>query len=351
MLVDLDFQINKIKHLVTDSFIQINQLLLDGTVSNSNSNLLNSINKHTKTNHGKKLRPLLLLLSGNAIYNLQNNKINHQNHIKLAAAIELIHIASLLHDDVLDNSTIRRNQQTINAEFDNKCAILAGDFLYAKAFKLISNIDSQKNNQVTSLIANTSQLMVEGEILQLSEKYNFNIKQDTYLQIITYKTAKLFATTMQLPGILNLKTLTSAQLDWNFLAECGLNLGIAYQLLDDVIDYYKYGNDISEGRITLPVIFLLHNSDISTKKNIIQIINQYPNFDYAQQLEQIHLLKKIIFNNGGFDYTINLAKHHLILAKTAINVLFGSEYKQAIVQIIDSLLDFQLPNIEDQFKQ
>ena len=179
MLLDLDVQINNAKELVIDSFNMVDQTILN-CVSNNNSNLIGAINAYIESNSGKKLRPLLLLLSAYATDNL---KKNHNNYINLAAATELIHVASLLHDDVLDNSLKRRNKGTINADFDNKYAILAGDFLFGKAFKLITTIDSSYNNHITSLVASTTNLMVEGEILQLLEKYNFNINQNKFVNI------------------------------------------------------------------------------------------------------------------------------------------------------------------------
>lgn len=338
MFIDLDCQINKSKTLVADSLQQVNQTILECISSDINSDLLFLINQYIISSIGKQLRPLLLLLSANSVSYLKDHKIQNINNIKLAAAVELIHLASLFHDDVIDNSQIRRNKKTINAEFDNKCAILAGDFLYAKAFNLISKIDSPNNNQLICLIAETANLMVTGEMLQLSERYNFAITEERYLQIITAKTAQLFLATMQLPTILNLETLDSANVNSRVLAECGLNFGIAYQLLDDIFDYYKFGNDITEGRITLPIIFLLNNSDKNVRQSIMKIIQNYTNLNNFQQLEQLQLLKNIVLNNGGFDYSFNLAKQYLIKAKAAISILMESEYKQAIEQIIGCFL-------------
>ena len=338
MLLDLDVQIHNAKALVIDSFDMVDQTILNCVYSNNNSNLISAINTYIGSNSGKKLRPLLLLLSAYATDNLETN---HNNYINLAAATELIHVASLLHDDVLDGSLKRRNTETINADFDNKYAILAGDFLFGKAFKLITTIDSSYNNHISSLVASTTNLMVEGEMLQLLEKYNFNIHQNKYLQIITAKTAELFLMSMRLPTILNCNNVAE-----KILAECGMNLGIAYQLLNDIFDYYQYGHDTIDGVITLPVIFCLNctNTSINTKKKIINIIKKQASLDDCQQLTQLNLLKNILLNNGGFDYTINLAKQYLTKSKIAIKGLSTSKYQQAILQIIDCLLEFQLPD-------
>ena len=339
MFIDLDCQINNIKNLVAEPIQQMNHIILDCVAPSISSDLFIFIKKHIIDNTGKQLRPLLLLLSAHALNGLKhNNKINYNNNIQLATVIQLIHIASLLHDDVLDNATMRRNKKTINAEFSNKCAILSGDFLYSKAFKLISKIDSKNNNKIISLIADTANLMVEGEILQLSEKYNFNITEEKYLQIIIAKTANLFSIAMQLPNVL-----ITANLENNVLAECGLNFGIAYQLLDDIFDYYKFGNDTVEGRITLPIIFLLNNSDLHTKKKVVHIIENYNDFEHIEQLKQLKLLKNIILNNNGFNYALNLAKRYLIMAKERINIVEESKYKQAILQIINCFLCLELP--------
>lgn len=328
MFKDIDDQINNIKNLVADDLNQVNQIILDCAVPNINSDFI--IN-------GKQLRPLLLLLSAYASGYSKNKK-----HIELlAAAISLIHSASLLHDDVLDNSLIRRNKKTINAALDNKYAILAGDFLYSEVFKLIAQIENNNNNKIISLIADTTNLMITGEILQLSEQYNFKITEKKYLQIITAKTAQLFLVSMQLPNILITENLEN--LEDNCLAECGLNFGIAYQLLDDIFDYYKLGNDTAEGRITLPIIFLLNNSntdlDSKIKNNIINIILDYKNCDQTVQLRQLESLKKIILNYGGFNYVLTIAKQYLIKAADSIKTLNDSKYKHAILQIIDCFLD------------
>ena len=331
-------------NLVADDFNQVKQIILSYTKSTTNSALIESITKYITFSDGKMLRPLLLLLFAK-LFDFQN-----KDNITLAAIIELIHMATLLHDDVLDGTDLRRNKKTVNLVWGNQCAILAGDFLYSRAFQLIGQLEHNNKFQIFSLIADTANIMVEGEILQLSEKYNFSITQESYLRIISYKTAKLFATSVQLPNMV-----ISDQLDNNVTAvQCsldfGLNFGIFYQLLNDIEDYYKLGNDLMEGRITLPVIFVLNNLiDMRLKQQLISLIKNYASSTKSKQFEQLLLIKNIISNQGGFEYTINLAQQYLIKAKNAILVLEGSnkfnkakfKYKQAILQMVDGLL---LPN-------
>jgi len=322
-------------NLVADDFNKVKKIILNYTKSTTNSVLIESINKYITDNNGKMLRPLLLLLFSK-LFGFQN-----KDNVILAAVIELIHMATLLHDDVLDGANIRRNKKTVNATWNNQCAILAGDFLYSRAFQLIGQLENNNKLQIFSLIAETTSIMIEGEMLQLSEKYNFAITQECYLNIITYKTAKLFATSVQLPNMAAVK----CSLDF------GLNFGIFYQLLNDIEDYYKLGNDLIDGRITLPVIFVLNNLiDMRVKQQLISLIKNYAGSTKSKQLEQLALIKNIISNQGGFEYTINLAREYLIKAKNAVLVLEESnkfnkakiKYKQAILQMLDRLL---LPNL------
>ena len=327
--------LNNITSLVADPLHEVKQIILNYT--KSNIKLTNIINKYILIDNGKMVRPLLLLLFSK-VFNFYN-----KDCITLAAAIQLIHMATLLHDDVLDNTNLRRNKKTVNARWGNQCAILAGDFLYSRAFQLIVQIENQHKTQILSLMADTTNIMVEGELLQLSQKYDFSITEEIYLQIITYKTARLFATTVRLPNMLNINSGDlAARSSLNF----GLNFGIAYQLLNDMADYYNCGNDIAEGRITLPVIFVLNSlslkNNIYIKQKLVNLIKNYPSnigdLKNVKQLEQLEVIRNIIIDNGGFEYTINLARKYLIKAKNFIIVLPDSKYKQAILRIVDELL-------------
>ena len=226
MLLNLDKQISSAKILIADEFNQVVNTILEYATSSIDIPILKKlINKKFLKSRGKKLRLLLLLLIANAI-KPESKAIEqsyNKNYIKLSAAVELIHIATLFHDDVLDHTFIRNNQKTINAEWGNQYAILAGDFLYSKALQLILQIN---NAQIGTIITNATSSMTEGEILQLSQKYNFSISEETYFKIIINKTAQLFATSFQTPAIL----LFDNKNIHEGLRQCGLNFGIAYQI-------------------------------------------------------------------------------------------------------------------------
>lgn len=300
--------------LVADDLNQVRNVIVNCVKSSNNSILLDTIITHINTTQGKLLRPSLLLLFAK-IFNA-----NQQDSIILAATIELIHIASLLHDDVLDKANVRRYKQTINDKYGNQVAILAGDFLYTKALQLIQTITARNKLKVFSTVNNAVSLMLEGEILQLSEKNNIAITEECYLKIITNKTAKLFSAAVELPSIIA----EEYNYNINYLLDFGLNLGIYYQLINDIEDYYKSGNDIVEGRITLPLIVALRKSNINLNNKINQIT-------------------KMVYKNGGFEYAKKLAQEYINKAKNNFNMLmqdlrlYNHECQQVILKILDEL--------------
>lgn len=309
---------------MTEDLNRVKAIILDCVKSITNTQLIESINKYILSNHGKMLRPKLLLLFSKIF----NNKIN-KNSLILAAIIELIHIATLVHDDVLDNTNIRRNKRSINAVWGNQLAVLGGNFLYSRALKLTEQLQLNDSNKLAifNSIIDSANIIIEGEILQLSHKYNFNITEQEYLKIMNYKTAELFIMTVKFA---NISQDNVANID---LLDFGLNFGIAYQLLNDIEDYYKSGNDIKDGKITLPLIMALNNLkllDLKLKNKLINLIKNYKNLD----INRLLLIKNIIYNYGGFEYTINLVQKYLDTAKNFILTLEESKYKQDVLAII-----------------
>lgn len=334
---NLNQQIHNSKLFINDSLLKVNQNILNlFNYKNSNfNNFSKIISNYFQNNPGKQLRPLLLLLTYNAIFNQQPQNLNQNNQndlINLASLVELIHIASILHDDVLDHAEFRRSQKTMHQSLGNKFTILAGDLIYSKAFKLIANIS--QHQKISSIFTDTINCMVEGEIMQYLEKYNFAISEDRYLEIITAKTAKLFSTITQLPALLDEKIVVLI----NCLAIYGLNLGIAYQLLNDLEDYYTNGEDIINGIITLPVIFVLNKPNSAINQKIINIIKQQVKLNPVKQQQQLEILRNIILTNNGFNYTVNLVNNYLTKAIQAIDILQHSIYKQAILDLLNSCL-------------
>lgn len=271
--------------------------------------------------NGKMIRPLLLLLFAKLI------NVKNKDCIILAAVVEMIHMATLLHDDVLDNAMLRRKKATIKAKMGDHFAILSGDFLYSRAFRLLVQVKSKYKIKICSLLAEVTNIMVEGEMLQAWQKNNFAITKKSYMQIINYKTARLFAMTTQLPSIL-ITNNNIAKYSFNF----GLHFGMAYQLLNDIADYYNTNNDLLEGRITLPVIFVLNKLNNNKLKQ--KFINLIKKFQHAE-------IKNFIYEYGGFEYTFNLAEQYLIKAVGFVNLLKNnnnSKYIKDILQITEKLL-------------
>ena len=322
-------------NLVVEDLNKVKQIIIDSIKSTNNNLLLDAINKYIPVKHGKMIRPLLLLMFAR-IFNS-----NNRDNIILAAVVELIHIASLLHDDVLDNAKIRRHNQTINYKWGNQSAILAGNFLYTKAFELMQQIQDPNKLKIFSIVTSTTSLMIQGEILQLSAKYNFAITEENYLTIIKYKTAQLFVAAVQLPSVI-----AESNFIYNidYLLEFGLNLGIYYQLINDIEDYYKFGNDIAEGCITLPAICVLNNLKHT---NLINLIKNYAN--HINPVEQLKLIRSMIYNYGGFKYAQDVAQQYITKAKHSLVALIQEigigklKYQQAILKVLDELV---LPSVE-----
>ena len=207
---------------------------------------------------GKQLRPVICLLSSKMI---NKNYSQISSDIDMSAAIEFIHGATLLHDDVIDEGKLRRGQKSINTIWNNKFSVLFGDFLFSKSFQLMTKANSLK---AMASLSQVSSKISEGEFLQLTHENNIHITERKYIEIISLKTAELFAASMKIPAILTGKNLTII----SSLNKLGLYFGIIFQIMDDYLDYFgnrvtgkKNGKDFYEGKITLPIILLLKKSN------------------------------------------------------------------------------------------
>lgn len=282
--------------------------------SRSNVPLINDIMSHLLNGNSKLMRPLVAILCSYLC------GYRGQEHINIAAALELIHTATLLHDDIIDNSDLRRGQLTTNYKWGNEAAVLAGDFLLAKAGGIFTAIN---NIEILQTVNATICAIVEGEILQLANKNNLAIDKTTYLQTIAAKTAKLFELAAILPAILT----DSAPDIKNNIASFGRHFGLAFQLIDDLHDY----QDLLEGNLTLPIIYLLHNGTKQEKLFINAIIN-------TKDRSLLPELQIIIASSGAIAYTIKHAKREAILAKEALSTFANSIYKDAACCLIDFII-------------
>ena len=273
---------------------------------------------------GKRIRPALTILFSKLFgYNYGSR------HINLSACIELIHMASLLHDDVVDESDLRRGKKTANKIWGNKASVLVGDFIFTKAFQIMVEDQDLK---VLQILSNASKSLAQGEVLQLSLKNNLDIDAEKYFKVVEDKTAKLFSSSAMVGGIISKcpkKIIT--KLD-NF----GKNIGIAFQLLDDALDYEclknktgkNIGDDFKEGKTTLPILLALKKANSSEKnfwKRVIEDLNQEKNdFKRAQSL----LLKYNCINE-----TKNIAKQYARKAANILKIFPQNIYNEALVEL------------------
>ena len=286
--------------------------------------IINQISSHIINSGGKRMRPILhLLISG------MSGEVKEVNH-KIAAIIEFIHTATLLHDDVVDQSTKRRNIKTANALFGNAASVLVGDFIYSRSFQMMVGIN---NMEIMKILSDTTNAISEGEVLQLLNSHNPDINEQQYFKVIQFKTAKLFEACGSLAGISNNNS--SEKIDC--YSRLGLHFGIIFQLIDDILDYSgnasqigkNIGDDLSEGKMTLPLIYAIKNSteqqrnlikdaikvgDISKLPDVIEIIEETKSIskvriESEKQLENIKLILNKIPNNDFKKITRDLAEY------------------------------------------
>jgi len=285
--------------------------------------LIDQISTYIIQAGGKRVRPALLLLVAKALAN--NRESPHA--LELAAVVEFIHTATLLHDDVVDESTLRRGRETANAAFGNAASVLVGDFLYSRAFQMMIAPNDLRVMQILSDATNT---IAEGEVLQLLNMNDPDVDEASYLQVIRYKTAKLFEASTELGAILaNAGDEMREQ-----AATFGRHIGTAFQLMDDLLDYTadaaqmgkNAGDDLREGKPTLPLIYLLENGSPEERLMVRAAIEQnqdLPEDVFAQIL-------KAVQNSGALDYTQTAAKREIDLALACIQNFPHNEATSAL---------------------
>ncbi len=307
----------QIKKLLANDIKELNKYLSDNL--NSNIPFINEISNYIIESGGKRIRPTLFMLITNAL------NYKHHNKYKMATVIELIHTATLLHDDVVDNSNYRRGNLTINKKWNNASAVLVGDFLYSRAFEIMVAID---NMQIMQIMAKTTNNIAEGEVMQLINCGNIDINEEEYLATISAKTACLFSAATKTAGIL------AGNNNLENLVDFGNNIGKAFQIIDDIIDYKSNikvmgkntGDDFIEGKLTLPIIYALNNSNTADKDILVTAINTHSN---------IKQVIKIMSKVGAFDYAMDKAKQYATKAKQNIAYLTNSNYKDALLALCD----------------
>ena len=311
----IDF--NAIKQLSSLEAKAVDQLIIDEL--RSDVILINEIGRYIISNGGKRLRPMLLLLAAKALGGVSDN------HLILAAVIEFIHTATLLHDDVVDESELRRGNQTANAVWGNAASVLVGDYLYSSAFEMMVRTD---NMRVMGILSKTTTAIAEGEVLQLLNCNNPQTTEAKYLEVIARKTAILFSAATQLAAVISN---ASDEIE-TALASYGQHLGIAFQLIDDALDYQataeelgkNLGDDLAEGKPTLPLIYAIEHGTSEEAGIIIDAIKN-------GRRDAFNAVYEIITRTKAIEYTTDRADEEAQRAIDALNVLPKSEYKEALI--------------------
>ncbi len=285
--------------------------------------LIRQISEYIINSGGKRLRPILVVLMAQAL------GYKGKNHIQLAAIIEFIHTATLLHDDVVDESDMRRGNKTANEVWGNSASVLVGDFLYSRAFQMMVTIE---NLQVMNILANATNTISEGEVLQLLNIGNLEITQEQYYQVIKNKTAQLFEAGCELSALIS----DADELIIKKMAAYGEYLGMAFQIADDMLDYAldndeldkNIGDDLAEGKLTLPLIYLLENGNEGDKKVIAEAIK-------SQSTKHLKTIQKRINETPALKYTQDKANEFAQLAKQQLSDLPESDAKKALLFLCD----------------
>jgi octaprenyl-diphosphate synthase len=289
--------------------------------------LVNQIAEYIISAGGKRIRPVLVLLLANA-YGYRG-----ASHHELAAVVEFIHTATLLHDDVVDESSMRRGRQTANALFGNAASVLVGDFLYSRSFQMMVTL---KDMRVMEILSDATNVIAEGEVLQLLNMHDPDVTEESYLNVIRSKTAKLFEAAAQLGALV--AGASDAQIE--SAGEFGRSLGTAFQLIDDVLDYAgdaleigkNVGDDLREGKPTLPLIYVMENGTREQRELIRSCIEQGDETNFDAVLAAVS-------SSGALDYTRRAAEAAAERAQAAIADLPPSEYKDSLLQLCSFAVD------------
>ncbi|MFY9258979.1 MAG: octaprenyl diphosphate synthase [Gallionella sp.] len=313
--------LNNLKQLLAADMAAVDQVIR--TRLHSDVALVNQVSEYIINSGGKRLRPALVVLSANA-FGYQG-----RFHYELAAVVEFIHTATLLHDDVVDESDLRRGRATASALFGNAASVLVGDFLYSRAFQMMVQVGDMR---VMQILADATNVIAEGEVLQLLNCHDADVEIANYMRVIHCKTAKLFEAAMRLGAILGKNAVEDK--DEAAAAHYGVHLGTAFQLIDDVLDYSAdeqetgkhLGDDLAEGKPTLPLIYAMQHGSPEQVAVVRNAIEQGDVSQFAAVLEIIH-------HTGALDFTRQKAQQEVELACAAIAHLADSTYKNSLLSL------------------
>ncbi|OKY26004.1 octaprenyl diphosphate synthase [Thalassotalea sp. PP2-459] len=284
--------------------------------------LINQLGVYIVNAGGKRMRPMLTVLAARALANQSSQ------HIDIAAIIEFIHTATLLHDDVVDESALRRGRETANALFGNSASVLVGDFLYTRSFQMMTKLN---NMHIMDVLSDATNIVAEGEVLQLMNCNDPDTSEESYMQVIYCKTAKLFEAATRLAAVVSEqpKHIEKA------MQEYGKYLGTAFQLVDDIMDYTadakemgkNVGDDLAEGKPTLPLIYAMNNGTAEQRQLIRDAI------EHCNGMDNLDAILQAMEDTGSLRYTQKIAELEADKAINALSVLPESQYKQALIAL------------------
>jgi octaprenyl-diphosphate synthase len=285
--------------------------------------LVSQVSRYIVASGGKRLRPLIVLLAARAF------GYTGEQHVRAAAIIEFIHTATLLHDDVVDSSSRRRGRDSANTVFGNQASVLVGDFLYSRSFQMMVDIGSMR---VMQILADATNTIAAGEVLQLMNVHDPDTTEESYRQVIYRKTARLFEAGAQIAAVLAERPGSEEAA----MIEYGRNLGVAFQLVDDALDFdaspeelgKNLGDDLAEGKATLPLIYAMQRGD-SAQRELIR------NAILEGGLDDLESVRSIIESTGALQYTAARAQEAADVAIDALSEIPDSDYKQALIAIAE----------------
>ncbi|MFV2089815.1 MAG: polyprenyl synthetase family protein [Pseudomonadales bacterium] len=308
--------LESVYELVADDFAAANQLIPHKLTSDVA--LVEEIGQYIVESGGKRLRPLMVLLTARCCGYAETE------HVKLAAIIEFLHTATLLHDDVVDRSVLRRGRATANATWGNAPSVLVGDFLYSRAFQLMVELGQMK---IMAILSDATNTIAEGEVMQLANVGNCQITESSYMEVIRCKTALLFQASTHTAGVLASNSHSTQQ----SLKHFGLHFGLAYQLVDDWLDYAgeseamgkNVGADLAEGKLTLPLIHALARGTEQQVRHLRDCIS-------ARSIDALPEVLRIVRQTGALDYTQNAARVQCDEAVRCLDSLPDNAYREAM---------------------
>ncbi len=312
--------IKNIQAITQNDMTAVNDLIYSQI--NSDVALINQLGVYIVNAGGKRMRPMLTVLAARA-FDYQGDE-----HISIAAIIEFIHTATLLHDDVVDESNMRRGRETANALFGNSASVLVGDFLYTRSFQMMTKLGNMK---IMDILSDATNIVAEGEVLQLMNCNDPDTTEESYLEVIYCKTAKLFEAATRLAAVIA----GQDEIIEKAMQEYGKYLGTAFQLVDDIMDYTadakamgkNVGDDLAEGKPTLPLLYAMQHGNEQQTKLIRDAIEHCNGMDHLDEI--LAAMKE----TGSLVYTQKKAEQEADKAISALNVLPESEHKQALISL------------------